>query len=59
MLATCPYFYNLKFDIFDAVVLSATLSCLYCVLGDFHMSTDTLVQNVLLVFLFLPLLHWD
>jgi len=29
-------------------VLSATLS--YCVLGNFHMFTDTSVQNVLLVF---------
>jgi len=27
------------------VVLSATLSPLYCVLGVFHMSIDTLVQN--------------
>jgi len=32
------------------VVLTATLSHLYCVLGDFYMSTDTLLQNVLLVF---------
>jgi len=32
------------------VVLTATLSCLYYVLGDFYMSTDTLLQNVLLVF---------
>jgi len=39
------------------VVLSATLSRLCRVVGDFHMSTDTLVQNVLLVFLFLPLFH--
>ena len=31
------------------VVLSAT-SRLYCVVGDFHMSNDTLVQNVLAVF---------
>jgi len=38
--------------------LSATLSRLYCVLGDFHMSTDTLVQNVLLVFWFLPFFPW-
>jgi len=30
--------------------LSAILSRLYSVLGDFRMSTDTLVQNVLLVF---------
>jgi len=32
------------------VVLSASLSLLYRVLGDFHMSTDTLVQKVLLVY---------
>jgi len=32
------------------VLLIVTLSRLYCVLGDFHMSTDTLVQNVLLAF---------
>jgi len=32
------------------VVLSATLSRLYCVLGDFYTSNDTLVQNFLLVF---------
>jgi len=31
------------------VVLSATLSRLYRVLGDFHTSTDTAVQNFLLV----------
>jgi len=40
------------------VVLSATLSHLHWVLGKFHMSTDTVVQNVLLVFWFLPLFHW-
>jgi len=28
------------------VVLSVTLSSLYCMLGNFHMSTDILVQNV-------------
>jgi len=32
------------------VVLSATLSRLYHVLGDFHMSTENLVQNILVVF---------
>jgi len=37
------------------VVLSATLSCLYLVLEDFHMSTDNLVQNVLLVSAIIPL----
>jgi len=40
------------------VVLSATLSRLNCMLGDLHMSTVTLVQNVLLVFYFLLLFHW-
>jgi len=50
VLTTCSYFDNLKFDICDAVVLAATLARLYRVLGDFHMSTDTLMQNVLLVF---------
>jgi len=40
------------------VVLSATLSRLYCVLGDFLMSTDTLVQNVLLVFDFYICSMW-
>jgi len=39
------------------VVLSATLLHLYGVLGDFHLSTDSLVQNLLLVFWFLPLFH--
>jgi len=37
------------------VVLSATLSHLHCVLGDFHISTDTLVRNFPQVFWFLPL----
>jgi len=44
------------------VVLIATLSCLYYVLGDFYMSTNTLLQNVLLVFWFAPLIlakHWN
>jgi len=40
------------------VVFSATLPCLYHVLGDFHWSTETLVQNLLLVFWLLPLFHW-
>jgi len=40
------------------VVLSATSSHLYRGVGDIHVSTDTLVQNFLLVFLFLPLFHW-
>jgi len=36
-MITCPYFEfdNIKFEIFDAVVLSATLSHLYCVLTHF------------------------
>jgi len=40
------------------VVLIAALSRLYRMLGEFHVSTDTLVQNVLLVFWCLPLIHW-
>jgi len=32
------------------VVLGVTLSRLYCVLGDFHVSTNTLVKKLLLVF---------
>jgi len=55
MLTTCPYFDNLKFDIFVAGGPQCHLSRLYCMLEDFHMSTDTLVENVLLVFRFLPL----
>jgi len=49
-LATCLYFANLNFDSFVAVVLSATSPHLYRVLGDFHVSTDTLVQNIFLGF---------
>jgi len=33
MLTTCPYFYDIKFDVFDPVVLSATSSPLYYVQG--------------------------
>jgi len=42
-MTVCRYFDNLKFDIFDAVVLSATLSRLV----DIYVSTITsdLVQN--------------
>ena len=40
------------------VVRSATLSRLYRMLGDFHMSPYTLVQKILKVFRFLPLFHW-
>jgi len=59
LLTTCPYFDNLKSYIFDAVVLNATLSRLYCVLRDFHIPTGTLVQDFFLVFCFLPLLlYW-
>jgi len=47
-MTTCPYFNNLKFDIFDAVVLSATLSRLNYELTDFHVSNE--VQNTFLVF---------
>jgi len=50
ILKTSPYFDNLKFDILMQVILSATLSRMYCVLGDFLTSTDIFAQNVLLVF---------
>jgi len=46
MLASCLYFDNIRFDIFDVTVLSATLSRLYHVLREFHVSIDTLVQNL-------------
>jgi len=42
ILKTSAYLVKLKFDTFD-VVLSGALSHLNCVLGDFHMTTDTLV----------------
>jgi len=58
-LTTCPYFDNLKSETFDAAVLCATLSRLSGVLGDFLVSTDTLVQNVFLVFWSLPFFHWN
>jgi len=35
-------------------VLTANLSRLYCVLGDFHMSAETLLQTFLLVSDFYP-----
>jgi len=41
----CAYLGNLKFDSFDSVVVSAALSRLHCVVGDFHVSSDTLVQK--------------
>jgi len=37
---------------------SNTLLALSSVLGDLHMSCNTLVQNVLQVFWFLSLFHW-
>jgi len=40
------------------MVLSVSLSHKYRVLGDFHVFTDTLVQNLSFVFWFLPLIHW-
>jgi len=49
MLTTYPHFDNLKLTFLMQVFLSASLSRLYCVLGDFHMSTDALVQDVLIV----------
>jgi len=39
------------------VVLNSTLSYLYRVLGDFHMSID-IGAELLLAFRFLPLFHW-
>jgi len=42
---------NLKFDIYDAMVLSTAPVC--HVLVDFHMYADTSVQNWFLVFWFL------
>jgi len=43
-------FDNLNLTFLMQVVLSVTLSRLYCVLGDFHVSTNTLMKNFLLVF---------
>ena len=37
---------------------SNTLFAVSSVLGDFHMSTNTSVQNILQVFWFLPFFHW-
>jgi len=39
------------------VVLGDTLSCLHRVLEVFYMSTDTMVQNFLLVLRYLSLFH--
>jgi len=36
------------------MVCSATLSCLYRVLGDFRMTINTFVQNLFVVSWFLP-----
>jgi len=58
-LAASPYFDNLEFATLMQVILSATLSRLYRVLGDFHMSSDFLGQTFYLVFWFLPLFHWN
>jgi len=50
LLITCPYFDNLYFDIFHAggpqwhFYHSVSLY-LYCVVEDFHMSTDNSVQK--------------
>jgi len=52
-------FFPKKFKTLVRACLSATLSHLYCVLGDFHISTDNLVQNVSLVFWFLHLFYWQ
>jgi len=41
--------YQSKISTVDAVVLNATLSHMYCVLGDFHVFTYTFVQNLLLI----------
>jgi len=46
-MTACPYF-DLIFDVFDAVLVSATLSRQDCVQADFHMSTE--VQNSFIVF---------
>ena len=40
-MTTWPYFDNLNFDIFDAMVLRATLPRLHCTLPNFHVSNDT------------------
>jgi len=52
-MTTWPYFDNLKFDVFDAVFLSATLSHLDCVRVYFHLSTE--MQKWFPVFWFPPL----
>jgi len=47
-MATCLYFNGLRFDVFGAVFLSATLSLVDCVEANFHVFTE--VQNSFLVF---------
>jgi len=45
-LTTCPYFDKLKFETFlIQVVHCATLSCLYCMLGDIQCLLTLLVEN--------------
>jgi len=46
---TSLYFDVLKCDVFDAWDLSATLSRLYCVAGNFRVATDTLGQNLIII----------
>jgi len=53
-MTTSSYFDNLKFDVFDVVFLSATLSRLDCIWADIDVSTE--VQSSFLVFGFLPVL---
>ena len=42
LMTTYPYFDHFKFDVFDALFLSATLSRLDCAQVDFYVSTDSL-----------------
>jgi len=46
LMTTCPYFDILKYDVYDAVVLNATISRLECVQANFHVSTE--VQSKLI-----------
>ena len=58
----CLYFDNLKFDIFDVMVFSASSLILYYALVYFHVSTDISLYNWFPVFWFLPMcscaLNW-
>jgi len=47
-MTTCTFCDYLKFDVFDAVLLRATLSRLDCAQADIHVSTE--VQNSFLFF---------